>query len=212
MDPDVWRIHAWGDPDLEAAMIRDHVVAVGGHELGDLSYGPALEDLRHELRERFPDRPERGIANFVGYWRLNRPGFGGDSGALICAAPVGPDCDQYAPPTRRCEVLPEPGRRGLSDRQRALVPDLAGLLAVAVTDTGAARGNGRDRGRAANERTCADKPPPRPCRLRAAGNCHPSPGSLAQSNTKAARRCGTRFPTFLRSQKTAVVSTAHSSR
>lgn len=69
MDPDVWRIHAWGDPDLEAAMIRDHVVAVGGHELGDLSYGPTLEDLRHELRERFPDRPERGIANFVGYWR-----------------------------------------------------------------------------------------------------------------------------------------------
>ena len=30
--------------------------------------------------------------------------------------------------------------------------------------TGAARGNGRDRGRG-NERTCADKPPPRPCRL-----------------------------------------------
>lgn len=50
-------------------MLRDHVVAVGGHELGDLSHGPDLEDLRDELRERFPDRTERAIAIFVGYWR-----------------------------------------------------------------------------------------------------------------------------------------------
>lgn len=69
MDADVWRIHAWGNPDLEDAMLRDHVVAVGGHELGDLSHGPDLEDLREELGDQFPDRPERGIANFVDYWR-----------------------------------------------------------------------------------------------------------------------------------------------
>ncbi len=69
MGTNVWRVHAWGDPDLEEAMLREHVVAVGGHELGDLSHGPDLEDLREELRERFPDRPGRGIANFVGYWR-----------------------------------------------------------------------------------------------------------------------------------------------
>lgn len=69
MEASVWRVHAWGDPDLEEVMLRDHVVAVGGHELGDLSYGPDLEDLRIELRERFPERPDRGISNFVGYWR-----------------------------------------------------------------------------------------------------------------------------------------------
>ncbi len=69
MDADVWRIHARGDPDLEDAMLRDHVVAVGGHELGDLSHGPELEDLRDELRDQFPERTDRGIANFVGYWR-----------------------------------------------------------------------------------------------------------------------------------------------
>lgn len=50
-------------------MIDEGVVAVGGHELGDLSHRPTLEDLRVELRERFPERNERAIGIFVGYWR-----------------------------------------------------------------------------------------------------------------------------------------------
>jgi predicted Mrr-cat superfamily restriction endonuclease len=50
-------------------MIDEGVVAVGGHELGDLSHRPTLEDLRIELRERFPERNERAIGIFVGYWR-----------------------------------------------------------------------------------------------------------------------------------------------
>lgn len=50
-------------------MLKDAVVAVGGHELGDLSGSPTLADLRVELRKRFPERSERAIGVFVGYWR-----------------------------------------------------------------------------------------------------------------------------------------------
>lgn len=69
MTCNVWRVHAWGDPALEDATLREHVVAVGGHELGNLSHRPDLPEAREQLRERFPDRRDRGIANFVGYCR-----------------------------------------------------------------------------------------------------------------------------------------------
>lgn len=50
-------------------MINEGVVAVGGHELDDLSHRPTLEELRVDLGDRFPDRNQRAIGIFVGYWR-----------------------------------------------------------------------------------------------------------------------------------------------
>lgn len=64
-----WRLHAWGEPDLERQLVRGAFIAIGGHELGDLSDSPTLDELRAELSARFPERSPRGIANFVGYWR-----------------------------------------------------------------------------------------------------------------------------------------------
>ena len=51
-------------------MINEGFVAVGGRELDDLSHRPTLEELRVDLGQRFPDRNERAIGIFVGYWRV----------------------------------------------------------------------------------------------------------------------------------------------
>lgn len=51
-----------------------------------------LHAAASQLVEAYPDRFVLGIG--VGY--LDRPGFGGGSRALTCAAPVGPDWGKYA--------------------------------------------------------------------------------------------------------------------
>ncbi|MGQ0823743.1 MAG: restriction endonuclease [Actinomycetota bacterium] len=50
-------------------MIDEGVIAVGGEEIGDLSCRPSLDDLKVALRASFPDRSERALGIFVGYWR-----------------------------------------------------------------------------------------------------------------------------------------------
>jgi restriction system protein len=67
--PVAWRVHAWGEREIEERLLSQGLVTVGGHELGDLSHAPSTDELRSELRDRFPERNERAIGIFVGYWR-----------------------------------------------------------------------------------------------------------------------------------------------
>lgn len=67
-----YRAHGWLDPQLEAEMIANGFVSIGGDELGDLSGVDDPEDIRAMLTEAMPERTSRAIGIFVGYWRRFR--------------------------------------------------------------------------------------------------------------------------------------------
>ena len=64
-----YRVHAWQDPRLEAEMLANGFVSVGGGEVGDLGDVTDPEEIQDMLRVSMPDRSPRAIALFVGYWR-----------------------------------------------------------------------------------------------------------------------------------------------
>lgn len=64
-----FRVHAWKDKDLEAQMLADGFVSVGGAEVGDLSQVRHAEAIQALLTRTMPDKPPRAIALYVGYWR-----------------------------------------------------------------------------------------------------------------------------------------------
>ncbi len=67
--PHAYRVHGWRDPDLERQMLANGFVSVGGAEIGDLTGVTDPEAIRSVLTRSMPDRNQRAIALFVGYWR-----------------------------------------------------------------------------------------------------------------------------------------------
>lgn len=50
-------------------MIREGFVAIGGAEIGDLTHVSDPEEIGRILTRSMPDRTERAIRLYVGYWR-----------------------------------------------------------------------------------------------------------------------------------------------
>jgi restriction system protein len=67
-----YRLHAWLDAEFEQEEIANGFVAIGGSEIGDLTGLDDPEAVRAILTESMPDRTQRAIAIFVGYWRRFR--------------------------------------------------------------------------------------------------------------------------------------------
>ncbi len=68
-DVSAFRIHAWKDPQFEQEEIANGFVAMGGEEIGDLSWVEDPEVIRAKLTQSMPDRSTQAIGIFVGYWR-----------------------------------------------------------------------------------------------------------------------------------------------
>ena len=64
-----FRLHAWRNPELEAQMLANGFVSVGGGEIGDMTAFSDAEDIQAALAESMSDRSAAAIRLFVGYWR-----------------------------------------------------------------------------------------------------------------------------------------------
>ncbi len=64
-----FRIHAWRNAALEASMLANGFVSVGGSEIGDLTNVTDPDQISAALTASMTDRTPTAIRLFVGYWR-----------------------------------------------------------------------------------------------------------------------------------------------
>lgn len=64
-----YRVHAWKDPRFEQEEIANGYVALSADEIGDLTGVTDPEVIRALLTKALPEKPDKAINLFVGYWR-----------------------------------------------------------------------------------------------------------------------------------------------
>lgn len=66
-EPNLWGIHAGKSGDADTLFLKQHRVAIGWAEIGDLSVlGPSLEDFKVAVQATYPDKKPGAIPNNAG--------------------------------------------------------------------------------------------------------------------------------------------------